>query len=315
MDIFENDKLIVGCSKYTWIDVGRKKVYKKFSSNKIEQLKQINKISKYLIDNGLPIEYPIKEVVVYKDNIVYEYFYHERNERDFEGGIYSPQFTDTRLKNCSAAFAKFQQLGSHIQVEVEPLDYPFCNTLEWIMKDDYLELLLGEMLVELKKNNDTEVIDELSAILKNDIENVRDIYINSRRGLCHGDFHSSNILFTEDEVLEIIDYGFWISHPLAFDFAIALEFWALDYTSSEYNIDIKKGRDFIKSYISADGPIKNFGEVKVLLPYAKLWSDTFLARKNPIPIERKLYNSFLRDRVISKIKWYKNHGDLLFDEL
>lgn len=315
MQLFENEEFFKGCSGRTWVDKNSKLVYRRFEKNKKDKLENIESITNILLKSGLKLEHSIGDNFEIDSYIVAKYKYYELSELDFFEGIYSPVENLPRLISAAKLFASFQRQAININGPKEPLDYPFCNTLEWIFEKNPTAKLLGSIYEYLAMGDEIYVIEAINSKITKNIDNWRKIIKESKWGLCHGDFHSSNVIFNGNEASLLIDFGFWIQHPLIFDFAIALEFWSRDWNFNKYKLDMCKAKTFISTYIKAGGPINDFDSVMDIMPIAKLWSDTFIARKEEPPIERNLYNGFLKRTVLDKLIWVEENVTSLFEGL
>ena len=302
-----------GCSNRTYIDDINRKVFRKFEYIKKDKLEYIERITEKLVTENFPIETSEGGISEIESGFVVKYKYYDLACEDFHGDVYSPDLNSNRLKNVANLFADFQSLAMNIKGPAEPLDYPFCNTLRWIYDVSPLESLLGTVYKELYINGIDENLIRLSNYLEADLENLKSTIEETHWCLCHGDFHSSNILFQGDEVAKLIDFGYWINHPIDFDLAIALEFCSRKWDSDTFQLDISIAREFIRIYKESRGPITNFRNVKIIMPYAKLWSDASPARKKKPDFNRDLYNDFIEDRILCKLEWYEENLEKIFE--
>jgi Ser/Thr protein kinase RdoA (MazF antagonist) len=68
------------------------------------------------------------------------------------------------------------------------------------------------------------------------------------KGICHCDFHFSNILFQEDEFVALLDFDDANYTYLQFDLVGLMEYWAWPYTVTIFDLD--KAREVVGAYMS-----------------------------------------------------------------
>lgn len=91
----------------------------------------------------------------------------------------------------------------------------------------------------------TDDAREKSAWLAQELAELR-LPPELRRGICHGDFHFSNVLFHHDELVALLDFDDANHTFLMFDLVGLIEYWAWPHTAE--SLDLKKARWVVREY-------------------------------------------------------------------
>ena len=95
------------------------------------------------------------------------------------------------------------------------------------------------------------------------------------KGICHCDFHFSNILFRDDQLVGLIDFDDANFTYLTFDLVCLIDTWAWHYPSKE--LDLQKAKDIVRRYEAARrlSPIekRHFLDVYILsILFDSIWN-------------------------------------------
>jgi Ser/Thr protein kinase RdoA (MazF antagonist) len=74
-----------------------------------------------------------------------------------------------------------------------------------------------------------------------------DLPLSLPRGICHGDFHFSNILFQGDEFVALLDFDDANYTFLQFDLVGLIEYWAWPHTIDV--LDLTRARSVVQEYM------------------------------------------------------------------
>ncbi|MGB4177369.1 MAG: hypothetical protein WBK53_04975, partial [Halanaerobiales bacterium] len=140
IEIPQDRNSYLGTLNRTWIDKVNKKVGRYFPEEKYEQIVYIHKLSRELAANDIPVQRPLCEPVPVNNLIVAYYQYCKNDPGDFKDGWYVPEETPERIANAAKTFAEFQKLAKDLRGPEKPLDYPYCNSLDWILEPSPLEM-------------------------------------------------------------------------------------------------------------------------------------------------------------------------------
>ncbi|HOA39817.1 MAG TPA: aminoglycoside phosphotransferase family protein [Halanaerobiales bacterium] len=314
IEIPQDRNSYLGTLNRTWIDKVNKKVGRYFPEEKYEQIVYIHKLSRELAANDIPVQRPLCEPVPVNNLIVAYYQYCKNDPGDFKDGWYVPEETPERIANAAKTFAEFQKLAKNLRGPEKPLDYPYCNSLDWILEPSPLEKLLGEIYIKYKANKEyrNKSIKEYEKMVADLIDKAIPIIEESAWGLCHGDFHSGNTIFQGEEIKLIVDFDFWVHHPLIFDLAISLEMWGRDWDSKKFALDYDKFNHFLDVYIQHGGPVKPLESLVYMLPLARLWIINYGIRKLKYPTDLDKFYKYINGAIMDRLYWYEeNIGDLL----
>lgn len=300
----------VGTVKRTWLEKDKKRVGRVFNLNQLEQVNYIHNLCHVLFESGIPIQIPISKPIICGDRFITYYSYVDDCIEDFQDEWYAPEVTPNRLKNAARVFARFQQVALVLKGPEKPLDLPYCNTINWMYDHDPLNSLLGPWLFSEELNRPGSVLIEFKQTVSHLIENVVDNIKALKRGLCHADFHASNTIFAGDEIQQVVDFGFWINHPLKFDLAIALEMWSRNWNARDFELNKKFYVEFMEEYLNHNGPMALAEEDVYLLPLSRLWIETYGIRIQKDSSRVDIVTKYLSS-ALERINWYLDHIDKL----
>ncbi len=107
------------------------------------------------------------------------------------------------------------------------------------------ELCLTLARVEATSHN-TKSAQEKFAWLAHELSTL-DLPPSLPKGICHCDFHFSNILFQEDEFVALIDFDDANYTFLQFDLVVLIDYWAWPHTADIF--DVTKARSIVQEYM------------------------------------------------------------------
>lgn len=298
----------IGTTKKTWLDPAARRVGRRYAPKLESQLTAIHNLCRDLYRRGIPVQQPLGPITRDDDGhlIAYYTYVEDDGPSEYKDGWYSPKMTRQRLRSAAAVFAAFQRAALDLQGPEKPLDFPLCNTLNWLAVPDPVETLLGpwsnQETTELK-----QLVTEFKALVAYLLPKARPIAERSSWGLCHGDFHSGNTIFQGDRLVQIVDFGFWVQHPLVFDLAIALEFWSQDWHSDLFRLDPQSARAFLQAYIEARGPLTVPPNLLALSAVSRLWIETHTIRQCAYPDAHARVALHMQRIVLPRLRWYAEH--------
>lgn len=291
-----NKHTALGTTQRTFVDKDKRIITRVYPGHDYDKLLHIYEINQLLLGNDLPMDHFISKPIKRESQVVMYSRYFDLSDQDFQDHIwYVPVMNHGRFEQAVMHFAKFQYVALNIKGPSQPLETDYCNRLDWIYTPDPIMCLTG--LNHPKLNNRIRPL----------LNNLKTHQLGPQ-GLCHGDYHSGNVLFRKDCVKAIVDTGFWIHHPLAFDLAIALEFWSRDY-EEDFALDLKYFDKFLQVYYQAGGPVTDTSCLLDLMPLSRLWLESRRLRAKTLnDLEREDY---IRTRLIRRLKWYEDNRDLM----
>lgn len=304
-------KGLMGTTQRTWVDRSTRLVRRTFAVAQLPQIEQIHRLIDQLAESGVPMQRPLSEPVVSGERLTVDYEFCEDEPEDYEGQYYVPRERSARLQDAARVFATLQRAACRLEGPRQPLDYPFCNTLEWMYEEEPLVALAGgdgQLLEALRREKAWTALEEIVGYLMPLVKPVAD---RAAWGLCHGDYHSANTIFVGDQVGRVIDFGFWLHHPLPFDLAIALELWGRDYEAPGFALRRPIVDAFIEAYLKNGGPVDPSGEFVYFLPLSRLWIDMHRVRRLSLPKESDAARKALNEHVLPRLRWYMERLDTL----
>lgn len=299
----------LGTNQRTWLERGKKRVGRSFPNEKLDHVLRLHDLSTQLAARGVPVQLPLTGPIEAGERFVVYYTFCDDDPRDYEGQWYAPRESPVRRSHAASIFAAFQRAGVDLIGPETPLDYPYCNTLEWLSSGQHLGTLGGQGVAALRERGFSVEIDALDEVLSELVTRAQPALQASPWGLCHGDYHSGNTIFTDDAVGQVIDFGFWIHHPLAFDLAIALELWGQDYEAAGFTVAPRHVEEFLTAYQRGGGPVNPSHSFVYILPLARLWLETHRFRGLKFPSDIEQARTIIADRVLPRLRWYLEHGE------
>lgn len=293
----------VGTNQRTWLDLENKRVGRIFSEKQIKDIEKIHILMHTLRDFNLPVEKLLATQMSYGNHYICYYEYENLPKEDFaDDGWYSPRINEKRLIEGAKALAKFHNISRQLIGPKKSLDHPYSNTLQWMYHDRPMYALMGDFYVSMS-NEACPILNEFEIYIDDQIKKVKLHLKQLDWGLCHGDYHASNVIYHKDDLKLIVDYGFWIHHPIMFDLAIALELWSIDYDAPSYALKTEEFRIFINAYESI---YKEDVERQVLidlLPIARLHVACHRIQSYEYPRDKAVFQKYLKEDLLEKFKW------------
>lgn len=296
------DEGFVGTVKRTWLERDQRRVGRVYKIEQLEEVEHIHYLCTTLHQSGVPVQILITEPVFSGDRFMVYYSYSYDSPEDFSDGWYSPDITSKRLKSAAMVFANFQKVALEVKGPEKPLDYPYCNTIKWIYDEDPISKLVGSWKSSLQDLGIDRFGQIVLDLIENSLPGIQDLV----EGLCHGDFHSGNTIILGDEIQQIVDFGFWINHPLIFDLAISIEMWARNWDSETFELDKRRFCEFVDEYEKRGGPIKLTRANMYMLPLSRLWIETYGARRYSDPKKSDWIGKYLNNALL-RVNWYMDN--------
>lgn len=299
---------IVGTTKKTWLEPAAGRVGRRYAPEMEPKLTHIHDLCHKLWRRGVPVQRPLGPLTRDADGHLIAYYTYEQDDGpdEYKDGWYSPRITPTRQRNAAAVFAAFQRAALDLHGPEQPLDYPFCNTLHWTQAHASVEALLGPW-ADSQKAGVKELLTEFAGLIENLMALAQPIIDQSPWGLCHGDYHSGNTIFRGDRLVQVVDFGFWLHHPLVFDLAIAVEFWGQDWDSETFRLNPASVREFLQTYTEARGPLAIPPRLLAVSAIARLWIDTYTIRDSVYPDGEAPLVRRMQRFVLPRLRWYAEH--------
>lgn len=113
----------------------------------------------------------------------------------------------------------------------------------------------------------------------------------------------------------IVDFGFWVHHPLIFDLAIALEMWSRYWEAQKFTLDFKKFNQFLNVYIREGGPVKSLEGLIHMLPLARLWIINYRIRKLEYPTDLDKFYKYINGAIMDRLYWYEENIEDFFKHI
>lgn len=306
------NKRYAGTTRKTWLEVEHGRVGRRYERDKLQQVLQIHDLCLQLRNNHVPVQQPLGPPKLVGDNVIAYYEYeHDDGPTDYEDAWYNPIITSARRRHAAHCFARFQRAALRLKGPEQPLDYPFCNSLHWTKTDEPIRTLLGQWATAEPELQHKLGLDELRKLIDDLLPKALARIAHAPFGLCHGDFHSGNTIFQGDRLAHIVDFGFWIQHPLIFDLAIAVEFWGQESRSNLFYLNRRFIYEFLDAYKENRGPLGDITYLLEIAAISRLWIETSLIRRCKYPVEYDRVASHLHRIVLPRLRWYAQNAEIL----